>query len=419
MIRKIVLFFIISIALTAPHSARADEEATKLAINCAAIFYVVTATPPEGLAELLDMSRDAISGLYQQMSQLGQMMGFMYGANRLGDGAERVTNGDIIQARDAELKRLASIYSLNSEKVENMYIRCNQWREILSEYFITHDEELSGTDNEIRRVLLNAPMPKKGLEVSPEEEMFAVALMAAGFESFALQGSVTATDMKKLLRKKLLGDDDKNISADIYGQLTSFAIPEGYCPLDRNNPQHKNLVEQFEETKSMIEKYIHFYTVVHNCDRLEDYLENPTLGINDYFIVAGDTQNQALQNGTVRIPKPDVYVTMIWDLVQDSGAKIGAESLKEVNDILSQHRKLEIKAVGVQQLPIRYDEECVYTLSQQRTEGAQAETNVITGMCMLGNRSITLYLYRPFSTETNRIKNDLSDLIKFRKTASW
>jgi hypothetical protein len=203
MIRKTTSYFLLICTLAVAHTVKASEEASQLAINCGAIYFVATAAPPEALAEILDTSQDAIAGLYQQMGQLGEMMGFIFTAHRLADGAERVSTGDFLRERDSEAKRLANIYKDDFDAVTEMYIDCNEWRAVLNEYFLANPDDLNGPDAVIRKLLVNAPMPTKKYKPSQKEEIFAVALTVAGFEGFSANNNLTPTDLNEKIRKEL------------------------------------------------------------------------------------------------------------------------------------------------------------------------------------------------------------------------
>jgi hypothetical protein len=196
--KRLIGFFLMTVAAT---SVASDKHTAEYALKCSAFSYVATNVPPDVLMEITGAeTRQEIAPFYQSNNFLGQLYGMVYSGNTSESGLRQ---GEILSARDTEIKRLAKVFQKDPLLILNDILICDAWGTAIADYIRANAEKLNGTDAELEQVMRGFPKLDMGLSFSEEQQELGLVLSYAAFTSFLEQGGMTPTDAKQKLREML------------------------------------------------------------------------------------------------------------------------------------------------------------------------------------------------------------------------
>ena len=106
----------ISILMTKSYSSEEDLSRARLAVNCAAFSLLISELP------------DEYEAFSNQMIAIGQLMGSIAYENFKAHSGEELTNGDLLNRRNAAADELFEIYSTEPEELIDLFYQCDAIR---------------------------------------------------------------------------------------------------------------------------------------------------------------------------------------------------------------------------------------------------------------------------------------------------
>ena len=218
---------------------------------------------------------------------------------------------------------------------------------------------------------------------------FPSAVLAAAL----LAGTVAATSQA--------ADPESLRQIQLSGHAMSVPVPDGYCPIDPNDPAQSSVAKQVEAASG---GQVDMLTFDVSCPALEAFAANGGGAITPYAI-----HYAVLENG-----RPAVYDGSRQAFVQETVGQLAGPELRtrldatarEVDaatqrrlDALDQRSERAVTVEGTQvQEPLGHDENAIYIgfISRFTTEAGPRATAGVTGMTVVDGVVTTVNMYRDY-----------------------
>ncbi len=130
--------------------ANADRQSiTDDAINCSALFYILTSSGIEN------------PQFGQEMTIRAMMMGNLWGTHKQKISGTRITKGDVTRLRYRKAIELGKFYDANPDSIVDEYLFCDQWQKLLATYFSKQEFQTAKdtrNNKRIEQIVLNIPL---------------------------------------------------------------------------------------------------------------------------------------------------------------------------------------------------------------------------------------------------------------------
>ena len=173
---KVFAFILFTFSSTSSYASKSTI--TGDAINCAALFYILT-------SNTMDKPK-----LAAEMTNATIKMGAIYAVYEKNTTGKRITNGDVSRLRDIKAKELGAIYDNNITDIFNQTSYCVHWNDSISAYTNKNGENLD---------ILKIPALTKNINTKLTSE--AKKNITASFDTWAKWGKPSQEDIKNQVQE--------------------------------------------------------------------------------------------------------------------------------------------------------------------------------------------------------------------------
>ena len=185
-IEKLKIFIMLMSFLSFSVSAQGQEKYSD-SILCSSIYFIMSGAYGEN-----KQAQEMIMSLQQTHEVI-------YASQQNGT----ITNGQISELKHHHLVHLGKLYDSNPNKIYELEMQCNQWREEITPIVISASQKAKNFD-EMKVLLKTIPMMEKK-PYGPSDQRWATSkqMMDVGFQVWDQQDRMTPFSFKEKLRKSI------------------------------------------------------------------------------------------------------------------------------------------------------------------------------------------------------------------------